>query len=112
MRHMQSIIHKRILLYDHRRNLVIDSYNFTRAQHIGTQDIPPPDRLSAPDNLLAPDSLLDDGLSGGNQSGGKRSGGSRSGGNLSGSTPFQNDLASYPAYLRPPSGGSSLCSRP
>ena len=76
VRHMQSIIHKRILLYDHRRSLIIDSYNFTRAQHIETQDIPPPD--------------------------------SRSDGNLSGSTPFQNDLDSYPAYLRPPSGGSSF----
>ena len=81
VRHMQSIIHKRILLYDHRRNLIIDSYNFTRAQHIETQDIPPPD---------------------------SRSGVSRSDGNLSGSTPFQNDLDSYPAYLRPPSGGSSF----
>ena len=81
VRHMQSIIHKRILLYDHRRSLIIDSYNFTRAQHIETQDIPPPD---------------------------SRSDGSRSDGNLSGSTPFQNDLDSYPAYLRPPSGGSSF----
>ena len=91
VRHMQSIIHKRILLYDHRRNLVIDSYNFTRAQHIETQDIPPPDSRS-----------------GVSRSDGSSSDGSLSNGSSSPNTTFQNDLDSYPAYLRPPSGGSSF----
>ena len=106
VRHMQSIIHKRILLYDHRRNLIIDSYNFTRAQHIGTQDIPPPDSRS--DGSRSGVSRSGGSLSDDSQSDGNLSDGNLSDGNLLGSTPFQNDLDSYPAYLRPPSGGSSF----
>ncbi len=43
VRHMQSITMKRIVLYDHRGNIVMDSYNFTRAQDVTTQDLPPPE---------------------------------------------------------------------
>jgi hypothetical protein len=42
MRQMHSIINKRIVLYDHRRRVVLDSYNFNRANRFQVEAIPAP----------------------------------------------------------------------
>ncbi len=56
LRHMYAITRKRIVLYDHRRNIIMDSYNFTSAQQVTAQDLPPPDPLTtATPNPRAPE---------------------------------------------------------
>ena len=62
VRQMSAIIHKRIVLYDHRRRIFMDSYNFNQAEKINVEKLPdlmiaapsPAERIEPPDYLPPP----------------------------------------------------------